>query len=89
MEGIFPFLVPIALFFTIGTVSTLPGPPGKALGDPLAGGGALGRGEGQETEAMRVELDDLRYRVSDMEERIDFTERMLTKERHSRLPPAD
>ena len=88
MESIFPFLVPITLFVSIAAVAIFRGPLGKALGERLAGRGT------QETpaefETLRTEVDDLRFRLTDMEERLDFTERILARQREQeRLPPGD
>jgi len=73
-----PFLVPMTLFISIAAVVIFRGPLGKGLGERLAGtrpqGDAL-----QETEALHAEIDELRYRVTEMEERLDFAERMLAK----------
>src|SRR5256884_10017095 len=44
---------------------------------------------GGDTERLLAELDELKRRVAEAEERLDFTERLLAKERGGqRLPPA-
>jgi len=75
-----PFIVPVALFFTIGAVAILRGPIGKALADRLAGRvpQQVPPGDGEE---IRVEVDELRYRVAELEERLDFAERVLAQRR--------
>jgi len=75
-----PFVVPVALFFTIGAVAILRGPIGKALADRLAGRvpPQLAAGDG---EGVRAEVDELRYRVAELEERLDFAERVLAQRR--------
>ncbi|NIN09936.1 MAG: hypothetical protein GTN62_00835 [Gemmatimonadales bacterium] len=78
MGAIAPFLVPITLFLTIGAVVILRGPLGKALGERLAGHRASLE-DAAESEALRAEVDELRYRVSELEERLDFTERVLAQ----------
>jgi len=87
MGMIAPFLVPITLFLTIGAVVILRGPLGKALGERLSGKhGALPQ-QG-ESEALRAELDEMRYRLGELEERVDFTERMLARQKETdRLGP--
>lgn len=45
----------------------------------MAGGGST-----QDTEALRAELQQLRTNVEALEERVDFAERLLTKERAQR-----
>jgi hypothetical protein len=82
-----PFIVPVALFFTIGAVAILRGPIGKALADRLAG-----RVPHQlppiDGEDVRTEVDELRYRVAELEERLDFAERVLAQQREpDRLTP--
>ena len=74
-----PFIVPVALFFTIGAVVILRGPIGKALADRLAGRApqVLPPHDGE----LLPEVEDLRYRVTDLEERLDFAERMLAQHR--------
>jgi hypothetical protein len=84
-----PFLVPITLFITIGAVAIFRGPLGKALGERIAG-----RHDdvaaAPEIDQLRSELDEIRYRLTDMEERLDFTERVLTQERdRGALPGAE
>jgi Tfp pilus assembly protein PilO len=49
-----------------------------------SGGGA----QGSEVAALREEMDDLRRELGDVQERLDFTERMLAQVRDSQqLPP--
>lgn len=84
---IFPFLVPISLFFSIAAVAILRGPLGRALADRLAGRSAGGE-TAADLEALRGDVEELRFRLTEMEERLDFTERMLAQQReHDRLPP--
>jgi len=81
-----PFLVPISMFLTIGAVVIFRGPLGKAIGERIAG-----RQHGidpGETHALRSEIEDMRYRMIELEERVDFTERMLAKHKDAdQLPP--
>ncbi|MBE0591023.1 MAG: hypothetical protein IH616_01325 [Gemmatimonadales bacterium] len=82
-----PFIVPVALFFTIGAVAILRGPIGKALADRLAGRvpHQLPSIDGED---VRTEVDELRYRVAELEERLDFAERVLAQQREpDRLTP--
>jgi hypothetical protein len=83
-----PFLVPISLFFSIAAVMVLRGPLGKAIGDRLAGRPAANEQlGGPEVEALHSEIDDLQHRLAEVEERLDFTERLLAKHERGRLPP--
>ncbi len=81
-----PFLVPIMLFVVIGLVAVLRGPIGKAFADRIAGRSTSGT-EWRETEALRGEVEELRLRMTELEERLDFAERMLARAREpERLP---
>jgi len=82
-----PFIVPVALFFTIGAVAILRGPIGKALADRLAGR-VPHQSPPIDGEDVRTEVDELRYRVAELEERLDFAERVLAQQREpDRLTP--
>ncbi len=74
-----PFLVPMTLFISVAAVVIFRGPLGKGLGERLAGSKLEGNAL-PETEALHAEVDELRYRVTEMEERLDFAERMLAKQ---------
>jgi hypothetical protein len=87
MEQIFPFLVPISLFISIAAVAIFRGPLGKALGERIAGRGESAVGS-SDVDSLRHEVEDLRYRLTEMEERLDFTERVLARQRApNQLPP--
>lgn len=83
MNGLEP-LIPVTFFLVVGAVVILRGPFGRALADRLAGrtgpGDAATRdSEGAHSDAAQLELEQLRYRVTELEERQDFTERMLAQ----------
>ncbi len=65
-------LVLIAL--TVGMVKLLTGPIGIAIGDRIRGG----RREVPNQE-LTAEVDRLQARLSEVEERLDFAERMLAR----------
>ncbi len=80
------FLIPIALFISIAAVVILRGPIGRALADRLAGRAGVGAGAGPGT--TTAELDELRQRVAELQERLDFAERLLAQQREAaRLAP--
>ena len=93
-DGIRQVLVPLAFFLSVAAIFILRGPLGRALADRVGR-----RGSGVEgPAATRAELDDLQQRVADLEdtrarlheleERVDFTERMLAQQRErAALPP--
>lgn len=76
-----PFAVPVVLFLSMAAVFILRGPLGKALADRIAGRQATGA----VGEADRVlgELEDLRHRLTELEERVDFSERLLARGRQA------
>ncbi len=85
---------------SISAAFVLRGPVGKALAQWIggwnhneakwieakmreSGGGTIG-----ETEQLRSEVDELRGQLAEVQERLDFTERMLARTREAeRLPP--
>jgi hypothetical protein len=69
----------MTLFISVDAVVIFRGPLGKGLGERLAGSKLEGNAL-PETEALHAEVDELRYRVTEMEERLDFAERMLAKQ---------
>ena len=75
------FLAPVALFISIAAVVILRGPIGRALADRLAGRAGVGSGAGPDT--TTAELDELRQRVAELEERLDFAERLLARQREA------
>jgi hypothetical protein len=75
------FAIPVGIISAIAVAVVLRGPVGKALAKRLAG-----EGEGQH-EALLQELDEVRQRMGELEERLDFAERVLAQsEPAARLP---
>lgn len=78
------FIVPVTLFLAIASVIILRGPVGRALADRIAGGSA----RDPDTERTVAELEEVRRRLGEVEERLDFAERMLARRGdEARLPP--
>jgi hypothetical protein len=73
-----PFVVPVVFFISMASVFILRGPLGKALADRLAGRHLhpAGRPDGEQVTA---ELEEMRLRLSELENRVDFAERLLAK----------
>ncbi len=80
-------LIPIVLFVSVAATVILRGPIGKAMGERIAGrGGDEAAGRGQ-IAALQAAMEDVHHRVAELEERVDFTERVLARARGAdRLP---
>ncbi len=104
MEQWVPVVGIIGFALVIGTTLVLSGPVGKALAEWIRGwsktdeqwiafkaakqGIAVGGPTAAESERLATEVDELRQRLTEVEERLDFTERVLAKERQpDRLAP--
>ncbi|MGH7567706.1 MAG: hypothetical protein ACREL9_01860 [Gemmatimonadales bacterium] len=74
-----PFIVPVTLFIAIAAIAILRGPLGKALADRIAG--RTGGDGGAESSRVLQELAAVRERLAEVEERLDFNERLLAKAR--------
>jgi hypothetical protein len=70
------FALPVTLSLIVGAVIALRGPVGKALARHLEGTPPAGPDP-----AVYEELDGLRARVMELEERVDFAERLLARQR--------
>lgn len=78
-ETLGPASIPIWMVVTVGSVFALRGPLGKAIAARLTGQ-RLDEGAVMEVpQEVYAELDELRARVAELEERTDFTERMLAR----------
>lgn len=78
-------LVLMTAFLTIGGVMILRGPLGRALADRIASrhrvAGGADTEEAQRLDRAMAELDEMRHRVAELEERQDFAERLLAAHR--------
>jgi hypothetical protein len=74
------FAIPVGILSAAAGAVILRGPVGKALANRIEGRTS---GDAAPPEEVLVELDDLRHRVLELEERLDFTERMLAQSRES------
>jgi len=92
----------IGVMLVLGATLVLSGPVGKALGEWIRGWSktdeqwiafkaatqGLAVGGTAESERLAAEVDELRHRLTEVEERLDFAERLLAKERQAdRLAP--
>ncbi len=74
-----PFAIPVGVVGSIAGAIALHGPVGKALARRLEG--APPPGAEPPSEQLLGELDDLRGRLAELEERVDFSERLLAQGR--------
>ena len=89
MNGLEP-LIPIALFFSLASIIILKGPIGKAIADRISGRASQLKDGEEETGAVLGELEDVRYRLSEIEERLDFSERVMSsRQRVEELPKGE
>ena len=100
MGAFAPAVGVIGLALVIGTTLVLSGPVGKALAEWIRGWSRTdeqwmamkaakhGVVLGGESERLLADVDELRRRLSEVEERLDFTERLLARDRDpDRLAP--
>ncbi|MES2304108.1 MAG: hypothetical protein V4558_01300 [Gemmatimonadota bacterium] len=83
-----PASIPIWFIAVGGAAYALRGPLGKALADRIAGRSQIDAEDmvAQVPDELYAELDELRARVGELEERVDFSERLLAKQDSN--PPA-
>lgn len=72
------FAIPVGIIGAISVAVILRGPVGKALARRLEGEQP---GLAAPSDEVLAELDDLRSRVLELEERVDFSERLLASHR--------
>ena len=86
MEDVLYALIPIVAVGGFFAWMISISPIGKAFGERIRHGGAAAGGAG--TEEVMGALEDLRREVAELAERVDFTERLLAKQREAeRLGP--
>src|SRR5438552_12298658 len=93
MQEWVPAVTMLGLALIIGTALVLRGPMGKALAEWIRGWSKTdeqwlafkaakhGVPPSGDTERLLAEVDDLKRRLAEAEERLDFTERLLAKDR--------
>lgn len=80
-----PVAIPLWAMVVAGGTIVLRGPIGKALAGRMTGELPESTGPVQLPDELYHELDDLRTRVAELEERQDFSERLLARREE---PPA-
>ena len=74
------FAIPVGIIGTIAAGVSLAGPLGKALVRRLEGDASH---SDETTGQLLAEMDELRGRVQELEERVDFSERLLAQQPHT------
>jgi Tfp pilus assembly protein PilO len=85
-----PVLVTSILFFSLAAVLILRGPLGRALARRIEGGAGGGEAE-ERTRALEervAHLEGLQAQLAELEERLDFAERLLARAREGERLPA-
>jgi hypothetical protein len=77
-------IVALGFFASLSAIFVLRGPLGRAIADRIAGRA------GTPVDAARAleQLDEVQHRLAELEERQDFTERVLSQERERGKLPA-
>jgi hypothetical protein len=76
MEGVLALSIPIVAILTFGAVFIARGPIGHAVARAI--GGHAGETEVEVAE-LREQVTQLRLEMTEMEERLDFAERLLAR----------
>jgi hypothetical protein len=77
----------MTLVISIGSVLVLRGPLGRALADRIAGRIHRDPAVNADVDQLAGQVDELRQRLAEMEERVDFAERLLARQKqHPPLP---
>ena len=76
--------IPMSIFFVaMAAIFVLRGPFGRALAERISGRGSRDEGE---LEELRGAVADLRHELSEVQERLDFAERLLARQDERALP---
>lgn len=80
-----PLILGMTFILTVGGTLIFRGPLGKALAERIAGRSEDRYGDG-EVQRLRQEVEDLRGALGEVQERLDFAERLLVQRRDPELP---
>ena len=70
--------IPMSIFFlAMAAIFVLRGPFGRALADRLSGRAGP---DDQEVQALRSDVEELRRQLGEVQERLDFAERLLAQQ---------
>lgn len=75
-------LIPISFFVMVGLVFIARSEIGKAIAHAIrVNAGNADEGLEGEVQELRVGLEDVRHQLAETQERLDFTERLLARQR--------
>jgi hypothetical protein len=77
----------IGIVIGASTVAILRGPLGKAIADRMTGKTAHDPDAAGQIDQLQSDLEDVKHRLSETEDRLDFAERLLAKQRQESLGP--
>jgi hypothetical protein len=66
------------LFLSIAAILVLRGPLGRAIGERIVS--RRDPGDDREIQDLKADVGDLRQQLSEVQERLDFTERLLARQ---------
>ena len=69
----------MVLFVSLAAVFVLRGPFGRALAERIAGRSGTAA-ENRDIQELRGEVEDLRHQLGEVQERLDFAERLLARQ---------
>lgn len=69
----------MVLFISLAAIFVLRGPFGRALAERIAGRSRTAA-EDQDIQELRGEVEDLRHQLGEVQERLDFAERLLARQ---------
>ena len=74
------------MFLSLAAIFVLRGPLGRAIGERI--GGRRGPTDDRAVQDLKGEVDELRHQLNEVQERLDFAERLLARhdERAAVLP---
>lgn len=74
------------MFLSLAAIFVLRGPLGRAIGERIAG--RREAGDDHEIRDLKGDVEELRHQLSEVQERLDFAERLLARqdERATALP---
>ena len=82
-----PELPMIVAFLSVAAIVIMRGPFGRALAERLSGRARTGS-EDENVRELKGEVEELRNQLYEVQERLDFAERLLAQQREpERLPP--